>query len=735
MRSEIPTRFDRSKETEIYAAWEASGQFKPEGKGEPFSMVVPPPNVTGELHLGHALTYAIHDILARNRRRRGYRVLLVPGADHAGIATQALVEKKIRAEQKLGREEINRETFEKEAWQWTNYFLPKIKSSLRRFGLSCDWGRFRFTLDEHSQTAVRSAFVRLHQKGLVYRGRYLVNWDTKLQTAISDDEVVYQPKPGRLYWIKYGPVSVATTRPETKLGDTALAVHPDDMRYKKYIGQEISYLTETGETAKLPVIADKAVDPEFGSGVVKVTPAHDHADWAMLQRHKEIGFNEVIGPDGKITQDGPYLGLSIDQAREKIVADLTKQGLIEKTTDYTIRTPLSERSGAPVEPRLSVEWFVKTTELKEQARQAVKSGAIKFFPKNLEKVYFHWLDNLHDWCVSRQLWWGHRLPVWFCQTKTGTISNSQFSISKQTQNSKFEIQNSSDGYAVSLEEPKTCPICKTCQMKQSKEVLDTWFSSGLWPFSALGWPNEEAADLKAFFPTSLLETGADILFFWVSRMIMLSLALTGEVPFRQVYFHGLILDQSGKKMSKSKGNVLDPIQLIEKYGADALRMSLIGNTSAGADQKYSEQKIIKYRNFVTKIWNASRFVALTVGDLTHTAAKAEQTKLDPTEEKFFKDLAKLEQDHNRYLDQFKLALAMERLYEFFWHDFADKFLEYEKMVIREADQPQRAVRSRAALGLALARLLELLGDFAPFVVEEIKQTMLTGNARINSNDA
>jgi len=702
---EVPTRFDHTREAEIYDAWEKDDTFKPSGKGEPFSMVIPPPNVTGELHLGHALTYAVHDTLARNRRRQGFNVLLVPGADHAGIATQALVEKKIRAEKKISRQQLGREDFEKAAWDWTNYYLPKIKQSLRRFGLSCDWERFRFTLDEHSRHAVKTAFVRLYEKGLIYRGEYLVNWDPKLQTAIADDEVVYEERPGHLYWIKYGPITLATTRPETKLGDTAIAVHPEDKRYEQFVGRQVEFTNVFGKKQKLTVIADEAVDPEFGTGALKVTPAHDPFDWVLGQKHK-LPAKQVIGSDGRMTQDcGEFAGLDRFEAREKIVAKLQQLGLIEKITDYTVRTPISERSRAVIEPLPSTQWFVKTTALKDQARQSVKSGTIKFLPKNLEKVYFHWLDNLHDWCISRQLWWGHQIPAWYCggDDKGQCLPECREPI-------------------VGLEPPKHCPHCGSKVLHQDEDVLDTWFSSALWPFSALGWPNKEAPDLKAFFPTTLLETGADILFFWVSRMIMMSLALAGKVPFRQVYFHGLILDEQGQKMSKSKGNVLDPLRLIEQYGADALRMSLIGGNTAGQPQRYSEVKIIKYRNFVTKIWNASRFVAeATAGN---PKSPTPNPKLDPTEKKFFERLEKLEKHHQKLLDQFKLGLALEGLYEFFWHEFADKFIEYEKNILRESKDEFRLNQSKAVLIEALQRQLSIVSDYAPFVCEEIKTQML-----------
>ena len=711
MSKEIPTRYDQTKETEIYAAWEKAGAFKPTGKGEPFSMVMPPPNVTGDLHLGHALTYGLHDTIARHQRRLGKDVLILPGMDHAAITVQALVEKKIQKEKGLSRSQIGREKFLEEVWVWINHYMPRMENSLKRLGLSADWSRFRFTMDEHSQLAVRTAFVRLFELGLIYRGEYLVNWDPKLQTAISDDEVVYKEAPGKLYWLKYGPISLATTRPETKFGDTAVAVHPDDQRYRQYVGKKIEVTLATGEKKQVPVIADESVDPEFGTGAVKITPAHDQNDFEIGQRHK-LPMIQVIDQYGKLTKKaGEFAGLKALEAREVIAKKLESMGLMDKITDYTVRQPVSERSGAVIEPLPSTEWFLKTTALKEQSLKVVKSATIKFHPKNFEKTYFHWLENLHDWCISRQLWWGHGIPAYFCQNSP-----------EKSQISNLKSQN----FVVAEEKPKKCPICGQCQMKQSDEVLDTWFSSGLWPFSTLGWPNDNAPDLKRFFPTSLLETSSDIIFFWVARMIMLSLALTEEVPFKEVYFHGLILDETGQKMSKSKGNVMDPLALIDKHGADALRMSLIGGNAPGQAQRFSEQKILKYRNFVTKIWNAARFVKLTIGD----GKFAEPKKLDAVEKSFIEKLEKLETNNQKFFSRYQLGLALEELYEFFWHEFADQLIEYEKKVLAESVEAERIQDARALLSMSLDRLLILTGDFAPFLVESIQQEILNPNNQI-----
>jgi len=686
LMKDLPTRYDHHRETEAYERWEAAGQFKAQGDGPVFSMACPPPNVTGDLHLGHALVFALHDTICRNRRRQGDKVLMIPGVDHAGIGTETLVERKLAAEGQR-KYELGREKFLAEVGSWVEHYLPRAKDSIKKFGTSCDWDHFRFTMDEKYQWAVKTAFLRLYDQGLIYRDKYLVNWDPKLRTAIADDEVSYKVVAGHLYWIKYGPITAATTRPETKLGDTAIAVNPKDPRYKSFIGREIEFTNETGAKQKLLVIADEAVDQEFGTGALKVTPAHDQTDYQLGLKH-QLAFKSVIGPDGRMNAEaGLYAGLKVAEAREKIVADLQRQGLIEKITDHTIRQPIADRSGAVIEPLISTEWFLKTTALKDQAMKVVKDKRIQFLPKNLEKVYFHWLDNLHDWCISRQIWWGHQLPVYYCQNQ--------------------------DKFVVAKELPSQCPICGSCSMKQSEEVLDTWFSSALWPFATLGWP-DSTEDLRIFFPTSLMETGADILFFWVSRMIMMGLALTKEIPFRQVYFHGLILDEHGQKMSKSKGNALDPLKLIEQYGADTLRMGLIGDNSPGLPQKFSLNKLLKYRNFVTKIWNASRFVA-TVCPNTLKDKKPQANKDD-----FFERLEKLEKKHQQLMDKLQLNVALEELYNFFWNDFCGNYLETKKQLIRDNEGSAEARQAEQSLVVALDRLLEPISDFAPFLVDQIR---------------
>ncbi len=691
---EIPTRYDHSQELETYTRWEQEGLFEPQGDGEPFSIVIPPPNITGDLHLGHGLSYTTQDVMGRHQRRHGKKVLVLPGADHAAIAVQALVEKKIQKEKGVSRSQMGREEFLKEVWAWIDHYLPRLKTTFRRLGLGADWSRFRFTMDDHSQASVRAAFVELYQKGLIYRSEYLINWDPKLQTAVSDDEVLHQDQISKLYWIKYGPVTIATQRPETMFADVAVAVHPDDQRYKDLVGTKISVTFPDGKTKELPVIADEFVDPEFGSGAVKITPAHDPDDFEAAKRHK---LPIILGLDkyAKLTElCGEFAGLKALEAREKVVAKLTELNLVEKATDHPTRIPIGERSGATIEPMISTQWFMKVTDLKENAIEAVDSGQIEFHPKHLQKVYFHWLENLHDWCISRQLWWGHGIPAWYDEKGNVFVAESLAEAQKQAG--------------------------AKAKLTPDPDVLDTWFSSGLWPFSTLGWPDKNADDLKEFFPTDFLMTGADIIFFWVARMILMSEALLGQIPFKVVYFHGLILDENGQKMSKSKGNVLDLMTLIDKYGTDAVRMGLLGSATAGQNQRFSEQKLLKYRNFVTKIWNASRFVATLEAGGSDELPKT----LDEKEKQFLKSLENLEKRNLEHFGKFQFNLALEELYDFFWNNFAGDILEYEKVAIRDGNDSARAKQGHCFLFHVLKRQLTLIGDFAPYVTDEITRVML-----------
>ncbi|MEK7202019.1 MAG: valine--tRNA ligase [Patescibacteria group bacterium] len=694
---EILTRYDHTKEPDIYARWEAEKQFVPSGKGEPYSIVIPPPNVTGDLHLGHALTYGIQDTIARHQRRLGKDVLVLPGMDHAAIAVQALVEKKIQKEQGLSRSQIGREKFLEEVWVWIKHYMPRMEGSLKRLGLSADWNRFRFTMDEHSKNAVRTAFVRLYEKELIYKSEFIINWDPKMQTTISDDEIEHLEETTPFYTFKFGPFEISTARPETKFGDKYVVMHPTDKRYAKYKDGETFECEWINGKITATVIKDEAVDPEFGTGVMTITPWHDKTDFEIATRHK-LDKVQVIDQFGKLLPiAGEFAGRKIDEARKDIAQKLQDKGLLVKVDEkYRHRVAVSYRGGGKIEPQILPQWFMKATAVKEAAIKAVKSGEIKFTPKNLEKLYFHWLKNLHDWCISRQLWWGHEIPAWYDEDGRVYVADSLEEAQKQAGNKK---------------------------LTQDPDVLDTWFSSGLWPFSTLGWPNEEAPDLLRYFPTNFLETAPEIIFFWVARMIMLSEALTGKIPFKQVYFHGFVLDEKGEKMSKSKGNVMDPMVMIEKYGSDALRMSLLGGNSPGTPQRYTEQKILKYRNFATKIWNASRFVAESTS--SNSKVKTQKSKLDHTEEEFFKKLEKLEQKNEKNFAALKLSVALEELYEFFWHDFADQFLEYEKTAIREAESPDRVEQAKSCLLVALKRQLVILSDFAPFLVDTIEKEMLS----------
>ena len=746
---EIPTRYDHTKEPDIYARWEAEGQFVPTGKGEPYSIVIPPPNVTGDLHLGHALTYGIQDTIARHQRRLGKDVLVLPGMDHAAIAVQALVEKKIQKEKGLSRSQIGREKFLEEVWEWIRHYMPRMRTSLEWLGLSADWDRFRFTMDEHSKLAVRTAFVRLYEKGLIYKSELIINWDPKMQTTISDDEIEYVEETTPFYTFKFGPFEISTARPETKCGDKYIVMHPQDKRYSKYKDGDTFECEWINGKITATVIKDEAVDPEFGTGVMTITPWHDKTDFEIATRH-ELDKVQVIDQFGKLLPiAGEFAGRKIDEARKDIAQKLADKGLLVRIDEgYRHRIAVSYRGGGKIEPQILPQWFMKATAVKEQAVKAVKSGEIKFTPKNLEKLYFHWLKNLHDWCISRQLWWGHELPVFYCVKNRSEVKGQKSKV------------KSIEDFVVALEKPKVCPICGDCEMKQDEDVLDTWFSSGLWPFSTLGWPAyaeasagkpatdvasaDKSNDYERYYPTSFLETGSDIIFFWGARMIMLSEALTDKIPFKQVYFHGFVLDEKGEKMSKSKGNVMDPMVMIDKYGSDALRMSLLGGNSPGTPQRYSEQKIIKYRNFATKVWNASRFVAEATADqpsaISHQLRagaksnadsrklKAESwvlpSTLDHTEEEFFKKLDRLEQKNEKNFTALKLSVALEELYEFFWHDFADQFLEYEKSAIREAESPERVEQAKSCLLVALKRQLTMLADFAPFLIDSIQREML-----------
>jgi len=688
-------------EGELYDKWESAGYFKPEVNldGKPFVVAIPPPNVTGKLHIGHAMFATLEDLMIRYHRLLGDAALWIPGTDHAGIATQTVVDKALQ-KKGIRKNEIGREKFVQEVWKWKEEYGGKITEQLRALGASCDWSRERFTLDEGLSDAVREAFVHLYNKDLIYRGEYMVNWCPKCGTAIADDEVEHQEQKAKLYYFKYDknfPITIATTRPETKLGDTAVAVNLSDDRYKDYVDKEFDVDID-GVKRKIKVIADRSIDREFGTGAVGLTPAHSIVDWKMADDHG-LPKIKVIDEHGRMTSEaGKYEGLKVLEAREKIVEYLKSADLLEKEEEIENNLSVCYRCNRAIEPLPSLQWFVKMKPLSEKAKEAVKSGKIKIIPKRFEKVYFHWLDNIRDWCISRQLWWGHQIPVWY--------KDEKIYVGKEAP--------SGDDW------------------KQDEDVLDTWFSSALWPFSTLGWPDEKAADYKKFYPTTVMETGYDILFFWVTRMIMMGLELTGKAPFETVYLHGLVRDEQNRKMSKSLGNVLDPLDIIAKYGTDALRIGLVVGSTSGQDLAVGESKIKGFRNFTNKIWNASRFVSLRVtgGDLQSGELgeskigdlKIDEKLLTDADKKILEEHKETVKSVTENINKFKFSFAGEKLYEYFWHSFCDRYIEESKEQL-EADNLELATNTKKILIKILSETLVMLHPYIPFVTEAVWQEL------------
>ena len=704
--TDLPKAYDfKDTEQRLYAWWEKSGYFKPkiDKSKKPFVISIPPPNVTGELHLGHAMFVAVEDLMIRYHRMKGEPTLWIPGSDHAGIATQLQVEKMLLKEEEVTREELGREEFVKRVWQWKEKYGSMIYNQVRRLGASCDWDRVRFTLDDGLSKAVRHAFVSLYKKGLIYRGTYLVNWSPGLKTAVSDVEVEYNEEEGKLYFFKYkfkdsdDSISVATTRPESILGDTAVAVHPDDPRYRDHVGKTVMVPILNRE---IPIIADSVVDQEFGTGAVKVTPGHDATDYQIGLRHN-LPIINVLNKDATMNENaGIYKGQDRFKCRENLWSDMQRAGLTIKTQPHTMNVPRSQRGGEIIEPMISTQWFVKIKPLAEAGVAAVKDGRIKIVPERFEKVYFNWMENIRDWCISRQLWWGHRIPVWYCaDCKKETCA---------------EI------------DPTQCAHCGSKKIEQDPDVLDTWFSSGLWPFSTLGWPIE-TEDLKYFYPTSTLETGYDILFFWVARMIMMGLEFTGKVPFDTVYLHGLVRDGDGRKMSKTLGNVIDPLEVMDEFGTDALRFTLLTGSTPGNDMNLSLQRVEGNRNFANKLWNAARFIITNlektptpspIGDFTDGGGRegVEVTLAD----KWIR--ARLNQtigDVNRLFENYQYGEAGRQVYEFFWSEFADWYIEVAKLQL--AAGGDRAWSTLDTLVTVLDQCLRMLHPFTPYVTEEIWQ--------------
>ncbi len=699
---DIPTAYQAAEvERKWYAYWLEKNKFVADvGSSRPaYSIVLPPPNVTGSLHMGHALNITLQDILIRWKRMKGFNVLWVPGTDHAGIATQNVVERQL-AEEGLHRRDLGREEFEARVWAWKEVAEKRILGQMRRLGCACDWSRTRFTLDDGLSRAVREVFVRLYEEGLVYRGEYIVNWCPRCSTAISDLEVEYTSAKGKLWHLRYplqegGFVVVATTRPETMLGDAAVMVHPDDDRYRSARGKTANLPLMNRQ---IPILADTFVDKDFGTGAVKVTPGHDPNDFEAGRRHG-LAVIKVIGEDGRMTAAaGKYEGLDRFEARRRVVADLEALGLIDKVEPHEYNIGTCQRCDTVIEPLVSTQWFVKVAPLAKVAIKAVEENKTVFVPENYERVYFEWMNNIHDWCISRQLWWGHRIPAWFCDQCGGLI--------------------------VAGETPQNCGQCGAGGLRQESDVLDTWFSSGLWPFSTLGWP-DKTPELETYYPTSTLVTGFDIIFFWVARMMMLGLHFMGDVPFRRVHINGLVRDEHGQKMSKSRGNVVDPLDIIENYGADSIRFTLSSMAVPGTDIPFSISRMAGYRAFCNKIWNAGRFLLINLNRDTPVDA-SQMEELYNGGQLELEDiwiLGRLQQvigatDEN--LEKFRFHEASNDLYHFFWNDFCSWYIELIKSRVTSEDGRRREVAETVGLFL-LETSLRLLHPFIPFVTEELWQ--------------
>jgi len=697
----------REIEGKWYAYWIEKGYFHADENGfvRTFSIVIPPPNITGSLHMGHALNNTLQDILVRYKRMQGYNTLWLPGTDHAGIATQNVVEKQLALEGK-SRKDIGREQFVDRVWKWKEEFGGIIIKQLMRLGASCDWGRQRFTMDEGLSTAVREVFVRLYEEGLVYRDNYIINWCPRCQTALSDLEVEHEEVKGNLYYIAYPSAEgndslvVATTRPETMLGDTAVAVNPCDKRYQDWIGKEVLLPLVN---KKIPVIADEYVTLDFGTGALKITPAHDPNDFLIGLRHT-LAMVKVIGDDGLMSEEaGRYKGLDRFDCRKKILKDLEEDGLLKKVEAYIHKVGHCYRCKTMVEPNLSMQWFVRVKTLAEKAIEAVKRGETRIIPEIWEKTYFEWMENIRDWCISRQIWWGHRIPAWYCRD--------------------------CKGITVVKEEANRCSHCGGKEIEQDKDVLDTWFSSALWPFTTMGWP-DETKELKLFYPTSVLITGFDILFFWVARMMMMGLKFMGQVPFRDVYIHALVRDVEGQKMSKSKGNVIDPLEVIDRFGTDSFRFTLAALAIQGRDIRLSEERIEGYRHFVNKLWNASRFTIMNLRDFS-----ADEFTLNPdhftlADQWIVSRLNRVILEVENCLDSYKFNEAATSLYQFIWHEFCDWYVELSKLSLYQTEDRQRKMTTQYLLKSILVTLVELLHPFMPFITEEIWQKFNPGKGSI-----
>ncbi len=698
MKKELPKVYEPQEvESRIYEMWEKNGCFRgssdPEKK--PFTIVMPPPNVTGQLHMGHAMDCTLQDILIRFKRMQGYAALWIPGTDHAGIATQIKVEEEIRVKEGLSRHDLGREKFLERVWDWKRMYGDRIVAQQKKLGASCDWERARFTMDEGCSKAVREVFVSLYEKGLIYKGSRIVNWCPHCVTALSDAEVEYKDKPGHLWHIRYPIVGepgkyviVATTRPETMLGDSGVAVNPEDERYTDLVGKTCLLPLMDRE---IPIVADEYVDRNFGTGCVKMTPAHDPNDFEVGQRH-HLECIRVMDDHGVINENGgAYQGMDRYEARKRILADLDALGLLEKTEEHQHNVGTCYRCGTDVEPIVSAQWFVKMEPLAREALRVVKDGETQFVPDRFSKIYLNWMENVHDWCISRQLWWGHQIPVWYCQD-CGHMT-------------------------VTREDPCQCEACGSKKIERDPDVLDTWFSSALWPFSTLGWP-EETEDLKYFYPTDVLVTGYDIIFFWVARMIFSGCEHMNQTPFHTVLIHGLVRDDQGRKMSKSLGNGIDPLEMAEKYGADALRFNLITGNSPGNDMRFFVEKCEAMRNFANKIWNASRFVLMHL-----TIEKNElPDRLEQEDKWILTRLNRMIREVTENMEAYELGVASAKVYDFIWSDFCDWYIELAKARLQGTDEEAKA-RVQQVLVYVLTETLKLLHPFMPFLTEEIWQAL------------
>ena len=699
MKKELPKVYEpREVEGRVYEMWEKNGCF--EGHRDPdkrpFTIVMPPPNVTGQLHMGHAMDCTLQDILIRFKRMQGYAALWVPGTDHAGIATQIKVEEELRKSEGLTRYDLGREKFLERVWDWKHKFGNRIVEQQKKLGASCDWSRARFTMDEGLSNAVRHVFVSLYNKGLIYKGSRIINWCPHCVTALSDAEVEYKEKPGHLWHIRYPIageegryVTVATTRPETMLGDTGVAVNPEDGRYRDIVGKKCILPLVNKE---IPIVADAYVDMEFGTGCVKMTPAHDPNDFEVGLRHN-LESIRVLDDNGKVVEGyGRYSGMDRYEARKAIVADLEEGGYLVKVEEHTHNVGTCYRCGTDVEPIISAQWFVKMEPLAREALRVVNDGEVKFVPDRFSKIYTNWMENVHDWCISRQLWWGHRIPAWTCED--------------------------CGGMTVSETDPTECQHCHSTHIRQEEDVLDTWFSSALWPFSTLGWPDEGSEDFKYFYPTDVLVTGYDIIFFWVARMIFSACEHTGKPPFHTVFIHGLVRDDKGRKMSKSLGNGIDPLEMADQYGADALRFNLITGNSPGNDMRFYTERCEAMRNFANKIWNASRFLMMNL-----TIDRCELPGRLELEDKWI--LSKLNSvipEVTENMERYELGVAAQKVYDFIWDSYCDWYIELTKTRLQGEDEDSK-LRAQQVLCYVLTETLKLLHPFMPFITEEIWQAL------------